>query len=390
MVIIMSLMSNIVINAYSVLLLIILCFHSVKNSDTSLPQDRLYRKMLLLTISLLILDVFSRFDGHPGTYIEVINRVSNFLVFFLNPLIPTLWAFYVYFQIGRNETGIIRWLYGLAAVNVVNFILLIFTQFTGWYYTIDSNNVYHRGPLFILSVVMTTGIALTASVVLFINRHTIEKKKLISLLSFPLFPILGTVLQTAFYGISIVLNSIVLALLIIYLNIQNQNLNTDYLTGAYNRKWLEDCMKCKIKESSENRTFSAILIDLDHFKFINDTYGHDVGDFVLETSVNLLKNCLRNTDRVARFGGDEFYIILDISALEELEAVVRAIDASVEKYNRNDSNPFKLGFSIGYAVYDYSSHQTVDEFQKQIDDLMYEKKRDKKEVEQNGRMDSSF
>lgn len=176
------------------------------------------------------------------------------------------------------------------------------------------------------------------------------------------------------------LNCVVLSLLIVFLNIQNQSIDTDYLTGVYNRKKLETYIKGKVSRSSENKTFSAILLDLNNFKAINDTFGHDVGDNVLETSAKLLKSSIRSNDFLARFGGDEFCIILDVSDRTNLEATVSRINDCIEKYNESCDHPYKISFSMGYAVYDYNSGMKVEEFQKQIDTLMYENKRFYKEV----------
>jgi diguanylate cyclase (GGDEF)-like protein len=163
------------------------------------------------------------------------------------------------------------------------------------------------------------------------------------------------------------------------LNIQNHNMYIDYLTGVNNRKRLETYLKEKINTSTENKTFSAILIDMNNFKSINDTFGHDVGDDALETSVKLLKSCLRANDFIARFGGDEFYIVLDVSNRDDLEATVSRINHCIEKFNESNLKPYKLSFSMGYAVYDCHSHMNVEEFQKKIDMLMYENKRVNKE-----------
>jgi diguanylate cyclase (GGDEF)-like protein len=118
---------------------------------------------------------------------------------------------------------------------------------------------------------------------------------------------------------------------------------------------------------------------MNNFKSINDTFGHDVGDDALETSVKLLKSCLRANDFIARFGGDEFYIVLDVSNRDDLEATVSRINHCIEKFNESNLKPYKLSFSMGYAVYDCHSHMNVEEFQKKIDMLMYENKRVNKE-----------
>ena len=117
--------------------------------------------------------------------------------------------------------------------------------------------------------------------------------------------------QTLIYGVPFVLNSIVL-LLVVFLNIQNHILYTDYLTGVNNRKRLDAYLNEKVSLSAREKGFSAILIDIDNFKHINDTYGHNMGDEALESTANLLKTCLRTGD-FARYGGDEFCVVLDVS-----------------------------------------------------------------------------
>lgn len=212
------------------------------------------------------------------------------------------------------------------------------------------------------------------------NRNTIEKKKFFSLIFFPIPPSICVILQMFFYGLAVNLSSISISLLVVFINIQNHSMNIDYLTGAYNRKKLDIYMKEKINCCNGNKPFAAILIDMDNFKFINDTFGHIAGDNALETSVKLIKSCIRKTDFLARFGGDEFCIVLELEDINDLEATVFRINNSLKLYNLHSNNKYRLGFSMGYAVYDYNSHMNVEEFQKHIDMLMYEKKRKKKEA----------
>ena len=192
-------------------------------------------------------------------------------------------------------------------------------------------------------------------------------------------PIVCTILQIYIFGIAFTLNSVTLSLLIALLNFQNHSMYTDHLTGVNNRKKLDNYMKEKISACSEERTFSAILIDIDNFKLLNDTFGHDMGDDALETFVMLLRSCLRPIDFIARFGGDEFCIVLDMSNENDLQAAAGRINSCIEKYNTTNSKPYNLSISMGFAVYDYHIHMKLEEFQKQIDVLMYKDKQAKKE-----------
>lgn len=374
----MGLISNITINIYSMVLLIIVYYYIFLHGKKESLKNKLYMMMLQITILMLAVDCLSRFDGKPDTIYPVINHLGNFLIFLLNPLLPSLWVLYVYFNIfeaGMKERKLI---YPLLAVNAINLVLVIGTQFFGWYYYIDSNNIYHRGPLYFLASSFVIGLILAAFILIIKNRKRIKKKHYFSLIFFAIPPSLSIALQIIFYGLSLILNSVVLSLLIVFLNIQNQDIYIDYLTGVNNRKKLDAYLKKKINESKEGKTFSAIMIDLNDFKLINDNFGHDEGDKVLQDFVRLLKKCVRSDDFISRYGGDEFCIVLDTGKKRDLEEIVSRIHESVKHYNRIGNKPYKIGFSMGYTIYDHSSDMKVEEFQKLIDVLLYKNKQMKK------------
>ncbi|MGI5858860.1 MAG: diguanylate cyclase domain-containing protein [Tepidanaerobacteraceae bacterium] len=379
----MDLTYNIIINIYSIALLIIICHNSLKHDEKESLQHKLYMMVLKNTILMLVVDILSRFDGKPDTVYPVINHLGNFMIFLLNPILPSLWLLYVHVQVFQDEKETKRLIYPLLAINALNAVMVILNQFFGWFYYIDSDNIYHRGPLFLFSALITVALILVAFVLIIANRKKIEKKHYFSLVFFAVPPFVCIILQIIFYGMSLMLNSVVLSLLMVSLNIQNHSMYTDYLTGVNNRKKLEIYLKEKISTSTEDKTFSAIMIDLNSFKSINDTFGHDMGDNALQVFAKLLNSCLRSNDFIARFGGDEFFIVLDISNRMDLEEIVRRINVCVEKYNESGERPYKLDFSIGYAVYDYHSHMKAEEFQKQIDILMYENKQANKEIRRN-------
>lgn len=370
----MSLLNNIIINIYSILILIIIYQNSLKHDEKESMQYKLYMMMMQLTILMLVIDIFSRFDGKPDTVYFVINNFGNFLIFILNPILPSLWLLYAHLQVFQEEGKTKRLIYPLLAINALNAIMVVLTQFFGWFYYIDSDNIYHRGPLFLLSALITVALVFSSFVIIIANCRKIEKKYCYSLMLFAAPPFVCIILQIIFYGISIVLNGVVLSLLIAIFNIQNHSIYTDYLTGVNNRKKLEIYLEEKISTSTEDKTFSAILIDLNNFKSINDTYGHNMGDYALQIFAKLLKNCLRSNDFIARFGGDEFCAVLDICDRNDLEDITWRINTCIEEYNESGTQPYKLGLSMGYAVYDYNSGMGVKEFIKEIDTLMYKNK----------------
>ena len=374
----MALISNIVINGFSVLLLIVLCAHSQRSVDEQTLQHKLYIRVLIVSMILLILDILSRTDGNTDTIYPLINCAGNFLLFLLNPVLPSIWLMYVDFQIYHDEEKTKRLIIPLLVLNAVNVLIVVISQFNGWYYFIDSNNIYHRGPFFVLSTVFIFVLLAIAFAITFFNKKAIDAKQLFSLMFFPIPPFFGIVLQVCFYGIAFVLNSVVLSLLIVLLNMKDDTIFTDYLTGIGNRKKLESVLRESVRKSSQRRTFSLVMMDIDNFKKINDTYGHEMGDNALRASAKLLKKCIRSKDYVARYGGDEFCLVLEIYDNKNLEVMISRINHSIDLLNDSGEFPFKLGFTSGYAVYDYYINMRTDDFIKHVDLLMYENKRIKK------------
>jgi len=374
--------SNLIVDFYSIILLFCIYRHTTKDVGKVLLQQTLYRRMLQVTLFMLVLDIFSRFDGNPTTASFAINHIANFLIFSVNLFIPSLWLLYAYFQVFHDEEKLKQLFHFLVVVNIVNAVIVVLSQFGGWLYYIGSDNIYHRGPLYWLPVSVTAVLSILSLILIGANYKKIETRYFFSLAFFPIPPLICVILQVAFYGTSLILCGGTISLLIIFLNIQNRSMNIDYLTGAYNRRGLEIHMGEQVNASSEEKTFAAIWIDLDNFKSINDTYGHNVGDHVLKTTVRLLRSCFRPTDFIARLGGDEFCIVLDVSSQADLEAAVTRIKKFVKGYNQRGAKPYELALSMGYAVYDYRSHQKVEEFQKQIDEFMYmDKQANKKTCE---------
>ena len=134
-------------------------------------------------------------------------------------------------------------------------------------------------------------------------------------------------------------------------------------------------MEDRMHNQGGQRPFGGILIDVDDFKEINDTYGHGHGDVVLREIAQMLRSCLRNNDFIARYGGDEFFIVVDTGSRRVLEEIIRRIQRCLEKLNASEELNRPVSLSMGYDLYNPKSGQSVEEFQKSIDTRMYDIKR---------------
>ncbi|PCI54824.1 MAG: histidine kinase [Gammaproteobacteria bacterium] len=150
---------------------------------------------------------------------------------------------------------------------------------------------------------------------------------------------------------------------------------TDSLTGLDNRYSLMKSLEHSLlRQHRENFTLAFLMLDLDGFKQINDSYGHPTGDILLKKVAEKLKNNFRKSDVIARVGGDEFSVILEnISSTESLKRLVNKILAQFREAFIIDNKSLTIGISIGIAL-SSSSGCTSEDMIKQADAALYQVK----------------
>jgi len=151
-----------------------------------------------------------------------------------------------------------------------------------------------------------------------------------------------------------------------------QQAHFDSLTGLPNRRMLRDRLEQEIRKSRrDHRQLAILFIDLDHFKEINDTLGHDYGDQLLVEAARRLRGCVRETDTVARMGGDEFTVLLtELTSTSHLEGVLqKLLDALAGVFQLRDQQVFVSG-SIGVTMYP-GDGTDIENLYKNADQAMY-------------------
>ena len=148
---------------------------------------------------------------------------------------------------------------------------------------------------------------------------------------------------------------------------------TDDLTGLLNRRALIEKLEDEIRRAQRYKTNLAILIcDIDYFKEINDTNGHDIGDRILQIISNLFKESLRSIDIIGRYGGDEFLVILPETSMKGANEIAERIRLTVEdfKLQREGKEPIKTTVSLGVAEFN-SDKENINDLIKRADNALY-------------------
>ncbi len=151
----------------------------------------------------------------------------------------------------------------------------------------------------------------------------------------------------------------------------------DTLTNLFNRRYFEERLSAETQKAFEGESnLSMIMVDIDHFKKVNDTFGHDGGDKVLREIASLLKNSVRKHDTVARYGGEEFVLLLPGAPLDPTNMVAERIRRSVENTSF-DMGQTQIHITISLGISNFPMHRmkSKEELVKMADLALYEAKR---------------
>jgi two-component system, cell cycle response regulator len=150
---------------------------------------------------------------------------------------------------------------------------------------------------------------------------------------------------------------------------------TDGLTGMHNRRYFDDAMAEYLDQFRKiDKPIGLMILDLDHFKKVNDTYGHDVGDEVLRQIARCLQEFTRYHDVVARLGGEEFAVVAPNMSRESLFKLADRIRHAISSLNIKSGNvTLRVTMSIGLAIWDHK--ETAEELYKRADMQLYQAKR---------------
>jgi diguanylate cyclase (GGDEF)-like protein len=147
----------------------------------------------------------------------------------------------------------------------------------------------------------------------------------------------------------------------------------DALTGLFNRRYLSASLNPSFEHCLRYQNgLSCLMIDLDHFKQINDTYGHAFGDFILGEFASRLKKEIRSADMAFRYGGEEFVVLLPHTDLENAKVIAgRILASSWEKPYLHEGQSITVTVSIGMACFKTHSPKTAEELLKTADKMLY-------------------
>ncbi|MBR2283331.1 MAG: GGDEF domain-containing protein [Ruminococcus sp.] len=368
----MNLQAIIVANCIGSALLMILLISSRLVRQRKQTDDRIFTAMIAHTSVACIVEMISFIiDGVQFPFSKQIILLTNSYLFYANVIVSLLWTVYTDLRLYRSEERMKKYLLIRSIPAIIGIAALIPNLKWQFIFSIDENLVYHREPIGYSYYAITFGYLFYSIIIRqgYYRKYGRSKFYPISMFLAPIF--IGATAQLLVYGVSLAWCSVALGLTGIYLSLQNELSYLDPLTSLYNRSYLNIVLKDIWRRRSPA---SGIMIDLDYFKAINDTYGHTIGDLALIEAANIIRSAAPDHAVVFRYAGDEFIVLFRTDSEEKTEELISKIRRGVEVFNLTGGQQYDLSFSIGYSMYPGSGEPT-DKFLHEMDTAMYQEKR---------------
>lgn len=368
------------VNAICLLILSFLLHKNRQNMDKS-TENRAFNWVLTATVIIFALEIaWALIENNTFGKRPFLNALVNATYLFESGVIGYTW---VYFTECKFEKSVFR----KKKVFLIMGIPLLFlgivsyaSIWTKWLFYIDANNVYHRGAWHLIQPIIGYMYLLFAALrtLYWLKRERNVEIRLqyMTLLSFTYLPAIAGIIGIFVYEFPTIWIFGTLSLLMVFVNFQEHQISTDGLTGVNNRRQLDKYLAGQKENSNKSQKLYLFIIDINSFKKINDTYGHQEGDHALVTVAGVLKTVSKKYNAfLARYGGDEFALACWFTTEEEAFLVKEEIGARMEALGKLGQLKYNITVSVGYAVYEVNAKEMVPKLIAAADEELYREKR---------------
>ena len=360
-------------NGLTVLMMWFLLLCRRKNRESLHVGDKIYDGMAIVNLLGALSETIAFLvDGKQFIGSRQINYVSNSICFIGTVSIGLLWCLYVELRIYRNYKRIFKKARFVMFPWVVEVIMVLCNLLgTGIMFKISEGNIYQRAAGAIVGYISL--IIYFAYSIYLVHQ---SKKQGMNLNFFPVIYFVGpcfagVLIQFLFYGITSSWVLVAVALIFVQMQSYAENLYMDELSGLYNRRYLNAVLT--ERKITIGKSLYGIMMDVNDFKYINDNFGHSMGDKAICTLGNILLRSIPDGGIAILYAGDEFIVLLSGVDTERVLATMDEINHNLSQFNESKIEPFTLSVSMGYA--EFGAGDDTEAFLMHMDEKMYEEKR---------------
>ncbi len=377
-------MNNLVIlytNSFAVLVLLLILKNYRLKFRSICCEEKVFVLFTVATLVMLVGEAaIENLFGVPGGFVHVLLYFLQTMDYTLAVIIPMLWLYYCVYRIYHISSIAKKSRKIIALPAILYTVLIVISLHNGAAFKILESNLYGSGFAYVLSYVVGLLYVSSAAVLVLINRKSLNHGEIVPYLLVPIIPLvlaIGEILFTPLKGL--MWAGATLVILEIQMLVLNNRTNIDHLTSLNNRMALDGYLRRMIHESHSTQTrLGVIMIDVDDFKSINDRFGHVEGDRALKATGDILRQCFSGNFFIARYGGDEFTVVLKDSNEEILKEYLEKLDSERVKHNTAANRPYEICLSVGATVFTDSEITSLHSLYMKVDSLMYKDKFGKK------------
>jgi len=364
----MNIVVKIDILIFSIILLGFLLGYYVINAPQKTPAKKMF---IVIIVTLMLNTTLAALACVPNGIDEPwaisMNKWVNSLLLAFTYLPVAAWLAYIDHKIFNNFDNIKKRSMIYLIPFFVAVILVAINSAAGFMFTIEPGNVYTRQFGVVIAAVI---MYLMLIALLYVSQRLkarINTKHLKVVFLFMLFPIITSIVQVLFTGVNFLWPAFAFATFMAFLLLEKDAMLKDSLTKLNTRVALEARVKLKLRR---HEPFSLIMIDLDDFKLINDTFGHRIGDDALMVVASILEDSVKRTDMVCRYGGDEFLILVESPRATAAMYIKDRIESRLSAFNKKKVKSYNLAMSFGLKFYN-KSNVHIKQLLSEVDQLMY-------------------
>lgn len=359
------------------IVIFLLLSHKLRRADKSIEQSYLIGLLIGESI-LFLLDTFWIIIDADPRYPSELNYIVNLLYYTASAICPYICIKFLYLSLGgKLFSRKARVLLCLPAVAI--FLICLASFRTGWAFSVDASNTYHRGPLYIAAFLIPMGFVIANSALALSyalrSKQRYPRKKAFQLSFIMILPLFGEILEVLIPDITIVCAFITISMVSVIFDFQQLQITRDPLTQLSNRRdlmtYLDEVFSDKTR--LQRKPVYVLYADIDYFKSINDTYGHLEGDHALCYVADAMRVVCRRHDAFpARIGGDEFVVVFsasnDATAAEFRQSLKDAVRLSAENL------PYQLVISAGMTRCTEADRDDIPAMLERADSELYQEK----------------
>lgn len=293
---------------------------------------------------------------------RLVNILTNVVTYTLCPSVT-----YCLFMMNAKKLGLKEKL--MMVPGLVVAVGTLTTQWTGFVFYVDENNVYTRGSLFIWTLAVSGVYFFCVIFTSYREYRDADIQEKLYLLGIFAVAAAGVIIQLVDTNIRSMWPTVAISLLLYYVFTLEMSAKYDFLTGVRNRNAYDQ----KREKLNANRSYGLVVFDINGLKTINDRLGHQQGDQLISEAARILVDTFWGYGKIYRIGGDEFALLFEKCDKETINARIGVMETQIAKENQN-KDEWKISISYGIEMHKSDDEKTYEEVFENADNKMYKMK----------------